>query len=309
VLELVDAYITPELDLGDFEKNLLDSFKYKNHIFGLPKDYSTLALFYNKKAFTLAGLTHPPTTWEELCRYSQHLTGKFNKYGFGVIPKLARQAYKIKAFGGQVVDQNSYATFANPVGLQGLQPVVDQYQKDKSSAQASDVGASSGSEMFGQNQVAMVIEGNWAIPYLKETFPQIDFATAEVPKINHQKSTMVFTVAYVMNRQSQNKAADWELISYLTGKEGMEKWAKGGMALPSRRSVATQLGYDQDPLRMPLVAGANYAMPWQAGKYPNVIINSFENQFLSAMLGEQSLQQAMLQAQEGANRQIQGMEE
>jgi len=63
-----------------------------------------------------------------------------------------------------------------PLGYRGF---------NQSSAQASDVGASSGSEMFGQNQVAMVIEGNWAIPYLKEIFPQIDFATAEVPKINH----------------------------------------------------------------------------------------------------------------------------
>ncbi|TAF02533.1 MAG: extracellular solute-binding protein, partial [Nostocales cyanobacterium] len=83
ILEPLDSYITSEFDLADFEENLLNSFKYQNHIYGLPKDYSTLALFYNKKAFNQAGLTSPPTTWDELRRYSQKLTGKVNKYGFG----------------------------------------------------------------------------------------------------------------------------------------------------------------------------------------------------------------------------------
>ncbi|MBD2384075.1 ABC transporter substrate-binding protein [Cylindrospermum sp. FACHB-282] len=304
VLEPLDVYITPEFDLEDFEEPLLNSFKSQNHIYGLPKDYSTLALFYNKKAFTAAGLSSPPTTWDELRNYSQQLTGKFNKYGFGIIPELARQAYKIKAFGGQIVDQNGYAAFAGEAGLQGLQLVIDQYQKDRTAAQKSDVGTNSGSEMFGQSKVAMVIEGNWAIPYLEETFPQLDFATAEVPRINNKKGTMVFTVAYVMNKQAKHKAEAWELISYLTGKVGMSKWTGTGFALPTRKSVAEKLGYDQDKLRSPLVAGVNYATPWQVGNYPSAIVNNFDNQFISALLGEQPLKQAMWQAQNAANDQI-----
>nr|WP_041566146.1 ABC transporter substrate-binding protein [Nostoc punctiforme] len=308
VLEPLESYITPEFDLTDFEDTLLDSFKYQNHIYGLPKDYSTLALFYNKKAFAAAGLSNPPATWDELRNYSKQLIGKLNKYGFGEIPELARQAYKIKAFGGQLIDQNGSATFASEAGLKGLELVVDQYQKDRSSAQKSDVGTNSGSEMFGQSKVAMVIEGNWAIPYLTETFPQVEFATAPVPTINGKKGTMVFTVAYVMNKQAQHKAEAWKLISYLTGKEGMQKWTGTGFALPTRKSVAKNLGYDQDALRSPLVAGVDYATSWQVGKYPSVIVNNFENQFVSALLGQQPLKQAMMKAQNEANQQIKAME-
>ncbi|MEH2179595.1 ABC transporter substrate-binding protein [Nostoc sp.] len=308
VLEPLEAYITPKFDLADFEDSLLDSFKYQNHIYGLPKDYSTLALFYNKKAFAAAGLSNPPATWDELRTYSKQLTGKLNKYGFGENPDLVRQVYKIKAFGGQLVDQNSYATFASEASLQGLELVVDQYQKDRSSAQKSDVGANSGSEMFGQGKVAMVIEGNWAIPYLTETFPQVEFATAQVPAINNKKGTMLLTVAYVMNKQAQHKAEAWELISYLTGKEGMQKWTGTGYALPTRKSVAKNLGYDQDPLRSPLVAGVDYATPWQVGQYPAAIMNNFDNQFVSALLRQQPLKQAMLKAENEANQQIKTME-
>ncbi|NEU79432.1 ABC transporter substrate-binding protein [Nostoc sp. UIC10630] len=308
VLEPLESYITPEFDLTDFEDTLIDSFKYQNHIYGLPKDYSTLALFYNKKAFAAAGLSNPPTTWDELRNYSKQLTGKLNKYGFGEIPELARQAYKIKAFGGQLIDQNGYANFASEAGLKGLELVIDQYQKDRSSAQKSDVGTNSGSEMFGQSKVAMVIEGNWAIPYLTETFPQVEFATAPVPTINGKKGTMVFTVAYVMNNLAQHKAEAWELISYLTGKEGMQKWTGTGFALPTRKSVAKNLGYDQDALRSPLVGGVDYATPWQVGKYPGAIVNNFENQFVSALLGQQPLKQAMMKAENEANQQIKAMD-
>ncbi|PMB54019.1 ABC transporter substrate-binding protein [Fischerella thermalis CCMEE 5201] len=314
VLEPLDAYINPEFDLADFEETILNSFKYENHIYGLPKDFSTLTLFYNKQAFTTAGLTSPPATWDELRAYSKQLTvdknqdGRIDQYGYGVIPELARQAYKIKAFGGQLVDANGYAAFASEVGVKGLQLVVDQYQKDRTAAQKSDVGTNSGSEMFGQGKVAMVIEGNWAIPYLKDTFPQLDFATAEVPTINDKKSTMVFTVAHVMNKQTQHKAEAWELISYLTGKEGMEKWTATGFALPTRKSVAEKLGYDKDPLRSPFLAGVSYAIPWQIGKYPAAIMNNFDNQFISALLGQQPLQQAMQRAQTQANKLIQAME-
>jgi multiple sugar transport system substrate-binding protein len=314
VLEPLNSYIKPEFDLSDFEKSLLNSFKYDNQIYGFPKDYSTLALFYNKQAFNKKGLTNPPATWKELRTYSQRLTedsnkdGRIDRYGFGEITELARQAYKIKAFGGQIVTQNGYANFASPQALKGLQLAVNQYQKELTSAQKTDVGTNSGSEMFAQGKVAMVVEGNWAIPYLKETFPNLEFGTAEVPIINDKKGTMVFTVAYVMNKKAKHKAEAWELISYLTGKEGMEKWTKSGLALPTRKSVVEQLDYKQGNLITPFLAGVDYAIPWQIGKYPTPIVNNFENQFTSAILGQQSLKKAMEKAQKEANKQIKVME-
>jgi multiple sugar transport system substrate-binding protein len=88
----------------------------------------------------------------------------------------------------------------------------------------------------------------------------------------------------------------------------MEKWTGTGFALPTRKSVAEKLGYNNDSLRSALVAGLDDAIPWQLGKYPAVIVNNFENQFLSALLGEQSLKQAMLKAQNNANQQMKMME-
>ena len=311
VLSPLDSYITSNFAAADFESNLLAAFRYKGKIYGLPKDFSTLALFYNKKAFQEVGLTKAPATWDELLAYSKKLTldtnrdGRIEQYGFGLAPELARQYFMIKAFGGELIDGHGNAAFASPQSLKGLQLVIEQYRKDKSSAQASDVGASSGSEIFGQGKAAMVIEGSWAIPYLKETFPNIDFATAEVPTVGGKKGTIAYTVAYVMNKQTKHKQAAWQLISYLTGSEGMKAWASAGLALPTRKSVVAALGYDKKLLYAPFVAGAAYATIWQAGENLPTIANNFNNQFVSALIGEQSLQQAMKQAQVTANKEIQ----
>lgn len=307
VLEPLNSYVTGDFDLADFEEPLLNAFKSGDQIYGFPKDFSTLALFYNKKAFADAGITAPPKTWVELLEYSKKLTVDKNgtkQYGLGIAPELARQFFMIEAFGGHVVNDEEMASFASPDGLRGLQLVVDQYTIDKTSVQPSDVGAGWGGEVFGQEKVAMVIEGNWAIPYLQETFSGVDFGTAEVPTVGGKKGTMAYTVAYVMNKESKHKKEAWELISYLTGKEGMKKWTSLGLALPTRKSVAAELGFDKDPLRGALVAGAGYATPWQAGPNLPIIMNNFNNQFISAVLGQQDLQSAMENAQETANKEI-----
>jgi multiple sugar transport system substrate-binding protein len=310
VLEPLNDYIKADFDLQDFTPSLLKAFERNGVIYGLPKDFSTLALFYNKKAFSVAGLTQPPITWDELRSYAEKLTidnnrdGKIEQYGFGIASELARQVFVIKAFGGELVDGNNNAVFASTKSLKGLQLLVDQYLKDKSTAQPTDVGTTSGGEIFGQGKAAMVIEGPWIISYLKETFPEIKYGVAEVPTMASKKGTMAYTVAYVMNKKSSHKLAAWKLIAYLTGKEGMTAWTKTGLALPTRASVVNKLNYDNNNVYSPFIAGASYATIWQAGEYLPLILNNFNNQFVSAMIGEQSLEKAMQKAQATANKEI-----
>lgn len=310
VLEPLNSYITPEYQLADFEPSLLQAFRHNGQIYGLPKDVSTLALFYNQQTFAEAGIRQPPQTWDELLTVSKQLTvdtngdDKIDRYGFGLAPELARQVFMIQAFGGQLQNPDGYARFAESASLKGLSLVIDQYRRDRSAAQPTDVGATWGSEMLGQGRAAMVIEGTWSIPYFKETFPNLKFGTAEVPTVNGKRGTMAYTVAYVMNRQSKHKAAAWKFIAYLTDPSGMRTWANQGLALPSRRSVLRELGYDRNPLYAPFAKGTTYATIWQAGETLPILRTNFNNQFVSALLGEQSLSSAMQKAQETANREI-----
>ncbi|MFB6365732.1 ABC transporter substrate-binding protein [Paenibacillus elgii] len=308
VIEPLDGYVKPEFDVADFEEPLLNAFKIGGKTYGFPKGSSTLAMFYNKKHFEEAGITKPPGTWEELQDAAKKLTktegGKTVRFGFGVAPELARQMYMAQAFGGKVSDDKGNAAYASPEALKGLQLVVDLHNKDKSSGEPKEVGAGWGGEMFGQGKASIVFEGNWAIPFLNNNYKDLQYATAELPTVNGKKGTMAFTVAYVMNKASKKKEASWELISYLTSKDGMKTWTSKGFELPTRKSVAKELGYDKDPLRGALVAGSAYSTPWQAGPTLPTVMNNFNNQFLDAFLGKSPLEDAMKKAQETANKEI-----
>ncbi|WP_261130110.1 ABC transporter substrate-binding protein [Bacillus sp. Marseille-Q3570] len=300
----LDKYITEDFDLGDFEEPMLDAFKADGKIYGLPKDYSTLALFYNKKMFKKAGIDGPPQTWGEMEDAAEKLTrAEDGVYGLGVMPELARLYYMAESQGGQVI-KDGRATFAEEKVVDGIQPIIDMHLKEKTAVQPSEVGAGDAGEMFGQGKAAMVMEGNWNIPFLEETFPELEYGTAELPTINGKKGTMAFTVGYAMNAESEHKKESWELISYLTSKKGMKKWTSKGFALPTRKSVAEELGYDEDELRAPLVQGAEYATVWQDGPSLPIVMNNFNNQFLSAYLGDRPLDEALKDAQRQANKEI-----
>ncbi|MBE4908472.1 ABC transporter substrate-binding protein [Bacillus luteolus] len=302
VIEPLDEHMPEDFDAADFEAPLLEAFQKDGITYGYPKGYSTLALFYNKAMFAEAGV-EVPTTWDELREVSKALTKGTDVYGFGQNPELARLMFIAESKGGEVVVDNK-ANFADSKVVAGLQPYVDQALVDKTAAQPNQVGAGWTGEMFGQSKAAMVIEGNWAIPYIQNTFPDIDFGTAEVPTIDGKNGTMAFTVAYVMNAASEKKEAAATLISYLTGKEGMETWTSKGFELPSRKSVAEKLGYDKDELRGALVAGAPYATVWSDGTNLPIIFTNFNNQFVSAYLGDRPLAEALKEAQEVANKEI-----
>ncbi|WP_411333875.1 ABC transporter substrate-binding protein [Metabacillus indicus] len=301
VIEPLDEYVTEDFDVEDFEKPLLEAFIADDKTYGFPKDYSTLALFYNKKMLADAGV-EVPQTWDEFREAAKKLT-KDGQYGFGVAPELARQFWVAESLGGDVV-KDGQANFASDEVAEALKPVIDMHNVDKSAVEPKEVGATWGGEVFGQQKAAMVIEGNWAIPFLADTFPDVEYGTAELPSINGEKSTMAYSVAYVMNAASEKKEASWELLSYLTGKEGMETWTSKGYALPTRKSVAEKLGYDQDELRGPLVAGASYATVWSEGSNLPIIMNNFNNQFLSAFLGDRPLEEALKEAEKQANSEI-----
>ena len=305
VLEPLDEYVTEDFDTNDFEKPLLEAFQKDGVTYGFPKDYSTLSLFYNKKMLEDAGV-EVPKTWEELQEASKKLTKGTEVYGFGMAPAkdaLARLYYIGESKGGQIV-KDGKANFADPKVVEAIQQIVDQHNIDKTAAEPSEIGANWGGEMFGQEKASMVIEGNWMIPFLEETFPNVEYGTAEVPAVNGKKGTMAYTVSYVMNKQSEHKEEAWKLISYLTGKEGMETWTSKGYALPTRKSVAEKLGYADDELRGSLVAGASYATVWQNGTNLPVINSNFNNQFISAFLGQKPLKDALQEAQDQANKEI-----
>lgn len=308
VLEPLDQYIEQaEKDLGDFYEPAINAFKSDDQLFGLPKDYSTLGLYYNKKLIEDAGFTADdiPTEMGQLPEFLGELQEKLPS---GVTPaittsELARHMFVLQSGGTDIVDENGMAVLSQQDQIKALQPLVDAYQ-DKLVQRPADLGQGWAGDSFGAEKAAIMIEGNWAISHIEQNFPNVEMGTKEVPTIDGDSGSMMFTVSYSLNSDSEEKAAGWEFINYATSKDGMKIWSEGAGVLPSLKSIAEELNLQDDKLKAPFVAAGAYATPWQKGDSLSIVAREYNNLLPAALKGDMTLEEAMKKAEETANKDI-----
>src|SRR4051794_13493525 len=93
------------------------------------------ALYYNRKMFADAGITTPPTTWEELAADGKKLTGG-GKWGLAVeganISENSHHAFVFgQQYGGDLFDSAGKPTFDSPGVVSGIKRYIDLMATDK----------------------------------------------------------------------------------------------------------------------------------------------------------------------------------
>ncbi len=314
----VDAYMAPffiqqgvlapldadEFELDEFYEPLKNAFANEGEFYAVSKDYSTLALYYNKKWVNEEDI---PKTLEELWN-GDFLTNLKANLPEGVAAMtynqdLARNMYFAEAKGASVVKDEIYSNLGDSKVIENLTPLMEAAKAGKVVTPA-ELGTGWNGDAFGNEKTAIMIEGNWVLGFLEQNFPDVDYGVIEIPTFDGQKGTMVFTVGYGLSAASKEVDASKELIKYLTGTEGMETWTTGAGVLPSRKDVAEQTQVESDVVKAPHIVGADYAIPWQKGSTMDTINNEYKNYIPSVVKGERTLSEALKIAEEEANKTI-----
>jgi len=232
VLENLDPYVkASKFSTKPFYKNLLNTFKYQEHYYGFPKDWSSLGMEVNTR---LLGNNPIPKTWAQLKSVASKITVPGGKPICLSADWARLMAFVYQAGGnGQFKSANSGA----------FRTAVNYYVgllKSGLAAQPSQTGSSWCGDAFSKERAAFAFEGNWMFPTMA-SFPSVQFTTAPMP-MNKKRGNLAFTVSYSMAKDSKNKPAAWELLKYLVGKQGMQQWVSLGLALPTRRDVHAVAG-------------------------------------------------------------------
>ena len=310
VLQPLDNFISQESDFDkdDFFVPALNAFVGQSgNLYGLPKDLSTLGLFYNIDLLEYAGFTPDdiPTEAEAFPEFLLELQANLPD---GVVPfisaaELARQMFMLQSNGTEIADENGLAVLSQPDQLESLQLLMDGFHNG-TVMRAADLGHDWAGDSFGTGSVALMVEGNWAIEHVLENFPTVRFGTSEVPTINGNRGSMMFTVSYSINSASNNLDAAWEFVNFATGREGMRIWTEGTGLLPTRQSVANDMNLHNNEILAPFIAAGDYATAWQKGDTLPIILREYNNLLPTVISGEMSLQEAMIIAENAANLDI-----
>lgn len=152
----------------DYFEGPWSSTQLDGKTFGLPMNSNNLALFYNKTMFDEAGITEPPSTWEELAATAKKLTtgGKAGLAISGV--KNEQGTFQVLPFVWQAGgDIDNYAKYGGQA-LSFLKKMIDDGAMSSAVANYSQEDART---QFTTGQTAMMVNGPWEIANLKE----IDF--------------------------------------------------------------------------------------------------------------------------------------
>jgi multiple sugar transport system substrate-binding protein len=238
------------VNLGDFYGPIMDIGRIDGGIYTFPKDFSTLAIYYNKDIFDAAGIPYPTNdwTWDEFRDIARRLTvfdanGKVERWGAHWIGGGVRWILPlIYANGGDVIspDGSTVLGYANGDGaIAALEWFDGLINQDRSVPSAVELGALHGVDLFLSGLAGMLLSGTWPLnSYLQAG---LNFGTVALPSGPAGRHGTLAYAGYVMTKNTKNPEEAWLFMRYLVT-EGQNLMAQH--ALSAYRPAAIAVGQD-----------------------------------------------------------------
>lgn len=296
-----------DMDSSGFIPNLISAFTVDGKLYGIAKDFNTLALEYNKDIFDEAGVAYPDEndTWDSLKDKLMAIqSGLADTYGVCVMPDYARFGafafstgwQPFDASGKTVLDDNFRRAFAFYTGL-----VADGagITHDKVGSPGWTGGC------FSTDQVAVALEGAWIGGFLRDQAPNLNYGTTFLPKdpVSGNRGNFMYTVSWTLNSDSSNKEAAMKVLEALTSEEAQQWVLERGLAIPSRSSLGDNAYFQQEGKESELNrivfqgASAGNVLPFKAGSYGDEWKKIIDEALNAVLSGERSVDEAIAEAQ------------
>lgn len=167
----LDDYIanSDKIDMSKYMEEITELYTWEGSYYGIPKDYDTIALWYNKSMFDEAGLSYPDETWtwDDMYDAAVSLTKEVNgqsQYGFALNPSNDQDTYynMVYSMGGYIVSEDKKASgYDDENTLRAMNYVGKLLENATPSATTmSETGTD---VMFTSGTVAMITQGSWML--------------------------------------------------------------------------------------------------------------------------------------------------
>ncbi len=281
-------------DKADFDEALLNGFTGADgNLYGVPKDYSTLALYYNTQMLADAGI-EPPTTWDELESAAAALTDEdAGIYGLVLQNELPRaQPFFYSAGGSMMVD--GVPTLNTPENIEAYQFFIDLIN-NKYAQTPQQMGLGWSGDAFATGTVAMAVEGTWMVNSLLEMAPDLEYGVVPIPQ-KDEPASMQFTVAYSMSNNTEHPEVAKDVISFLTSTEQQLVVANAGRSMPARKS-ALETYVENWPERQVFVDVTPVASEFNYGVVSPTVVTEAAKAMEKVLLEGVSVEEAFNEAQ------------
>ncbi|NNJ10372.1 sugar ABC transporter substrate-binding protein [Chloroflexales bacterium ZM16-3] len=258
------------LDTSIYLPGVLDPGKWAGKQYLLPKDYTPLAVYYNKKIFDRFGVAYPQDgwTWEEFLATAQALTkdtngdGQTDIWGAQLPGSWAPNfEYWSASAGGQLVSADGLGFIGymdSPQNTEALQFYSDLYHMYHIAPITESLNPfDPNNNQFASGAAAMLLFGRWPLAKLR-TNPDIELGVVGLPT-DRRRANILLWGGFGISALSQHQDAAWRFLRFYAGEPGAQVWKD--WALPTVRSVAEAAGMTADPIDGVWLNELNYLAP------------------------------------------------
>ncbi|WP_022901133.1 ABC transporter substrate-binding protein [Humibacter albus] len=234
-----------QINVDKLAPGTVKEFTYDGKLYGVPANFATLSLYYNKKAFAAAGIDKPPATVDELAADAKKLTGN-GQYGLVLADNQTIQMWPILQWleGGDIVNAKNCSVVQSAAGQKSLSKWADLVSKDK----VSPVGltGAEADSLFSAGKAAMELNGPWAAPGYKKA--GIDLGIATVPVgVDGSSVTLGSTAPLTISAKTKHPKEAQEFLAYWTSKKVQEKFSLKTGFPPLRTDLGDDAKLKNDP--------------------------------------------------------------
>lgn len=264
-IQLDDCLQKNQFDASIYLPGLLEPGQVGGKQYLLPKDYSPLGVYYNKKVFDAAGVPYPKEdwTWDDLVNIAQKLTDPA-KGIYGIqLPATWTTGFEywVAAAGGRLIseDGTKFVGFMDsPETTRAVQFYADLYNKYKVAPPPADLNQfGGGNSEFDNGKSAMRLFGRWPQAGLLKN-PNIDLGVINPPS-DKVRANILFWGGFGIASSSTDPDTACKFLVYYVGEPGAQVWKD--WALPAVKSVAESSGLSTDPIQGVWIGELNHIAP------------------------------------------------
>jgi multiple sugar transport system substrate-binding protein len=307
--QLSDAGLIKSFELTQEERDgyagpVLGTVTYNGKIWGVPRAFSSRAMYYNRDLFTAAGLDpdQPPETWEQFVAAAKAITENTDAFGVGIPANSSDTPMQIfvamvYSNGGTVLDADGNVAFNSPNAVAAMEmwKEVAQYAQPGVAAYGADEIV----PLFAAGQLGMIFDGPW----LRDNFPDVNYTTAMFPHgPDGTHSSFLVTDSYAVFTGTGVEEQAESLAKLLTAPQAQLEFDLGAGLVPLRNIAGVEKLIENDITWAPFInviptGGPEPVIPDHAG-LNDIIVNAVQGVLLGEIEPAEAIAEAALEIED-----------
>lgn len=241
LMDLTEAEEKSDLKIHDnFPAPLVDGYTVNGKLYGIPKDFDTNAVFYNKEIFDKANVAYPQDGWtfEEFVQTCEALQAA--DLGEGVYPTAINRnsgqtTYDATVFanGGYFLSEgNETSGWGEEATIAGIQPWLD-LVLDGISPTLQQMSDTDPDSMFQGGQLAMYFSGNYMITSYDKTL-EGKYGIAKRPTFNGKDTDIINGLAFSVSANTKHPEEAKDFALWLGSEEAQKIQGESGVCISAR---------------------------------------------------------------------------